>query len=162
MMCLFQAVKATNVKTNEDFRKVLQSRGRLFALFIIIGIITASVAVAAELLHFVEADSWLTGIYSGIGSGLVAAGVVLALRNRKIMNDEGLLKEERLKSQDERNQMITAKAIQTAAFTLLFIAYAVMLVSAFFSRIIFFCFWFVALGFIFLYLIFYIYYSRKL
>ena len=161
MMCLFNFV-GTTVKTNEEFRKVLEKKIKIFIVVMIIGIITAGIAILNEVFGIIVTDSWLSGVYAGLGTGLIAASIVQIIRFKKILKDENLIKEERLRTQDERNQMISIKAMRAAIITVLFLSYAVLLVAAFYSRVIFFCFWWVVMVFLLSYLIFTRYYNTKM
>lgn len=162
MMCLFQ-MSETNIKSNEDFRKVLEKRIKIFVFILIIGIITGGVAVGASLMGYTDAtNDWLVGLYSGIGSGLIAISIIKIIRFKQIMKDENRLKQERLKNYDERNRQIAAKAIQTATIVVLIISYIVMLIAAFFDRTIFYCFWWIVILFTFCYTVFFNYFNKKM
>lgn len=160
MMCLFETY--VSVKTNEDFQKVVKKKMKIMGALILAGIIAIladGIAVAAGVL---DSDSYQCGLYLGLGCGLIVAGIIKILQLRKICRNEELLKKERLKYTDERNRAISAKAISSAAMTILVVSYIPMLVGAIYSRIIFICFWSVIMGFLFLYFIFFKYYSRKM
>lgn len=162
MMCLFDSL-STNATTNEEYRAVLDKRIRLLVVMLFLGILTIGFIVINELIGFLPTnDSWLLGVYSGIGAGLIGVSVVKIIQMKRISNDEELLKKERLKNMDERNRLIAGKAVQTAAITVVIISYVVMLVSAFYSKLIFYCFWWIAIIFLLSYLLFYKIYQKKL
>lgn len=160
MICLFENV--SNIKTNDDFRKVIKRKNKIMLLLILIGgitILTVGIAVAAGILN---SDSYLCGLYLGLGTGLIFAGILKLLQQRKILQNEELLKRERLKYTDERNRAIAGRAIQTSLFILLILSYMGMLIGVFYSRIIFYCYWSVIMVFLLLYIICTKYYNHKM
>lgn len=161
MTCIFDSL-STTANTNEEYRAVVEKRIRFFGLLILAGILTGAAAIINEYFTLFPADSWINGLYSGIGTGFVVAGLIKIMQLKKLLKDDSRLKEARLNSQDERNQLIAAKSIQAAADFVLIISYAAMIITSFYSRIVFYCFWFVAMLFMFSYLFFTKYYSRKL
>ena len=160
MMCLFET--ASNIKTNDDFRKIIKKKNKIMLMLILIGgitILVVGLAVAAGLL---DSDSYLCGLYLGLGTGLIFAGILKILRHRKILQNEELLKKERLKYTDERNRAISSKAMETSLFILLILSYMGMLIGVFYSRIIFYCYWSVIMAFLLLYIICTRYYNHKM
>lgn len=161
MNCLFHFA-GTNIKTNEEYRKVLEKRIKIFIMVSIIGFLTMGIAILNEIFVIIVADSWLSGVYAGLGCGLIAASTIQIIRCKKILKDEELIKEERLRTQDERNQMISVRAMRAAILTVLLLSYVVLLTAAFYSRVIFFCFWWVVMVFMLSYIIFSKYYNKKM
>ncbi len=160
MMCLFET--ASSVKTNDDFRKVLQKKSRLMGILILLGFITILTVGAAAITGFLESDSYLCGLYLGLGCGLVFAGILKILQFRRISGNAELLKKERLKYTDERNHAISAKAVQTATIVVLILSYLAMLIGVCFNRMIFYCYWSIIMVFLIAYMICNKYYSRKM
>lgn len=162
MMCLFQATE-TSVTTNEEFRKVLEKKIRIFILLILIGIITSGIAIGAKCLSYENASNdWLITFYSGIGFGLIFASIIKIMRFKQIMANEDLLKKERLKNYDERNRQIAAKAMQTATIIVMIFSYIAMLIGAFYNRVVFYCFWWIVILFTLCYAILFKYFNRKM
>ncbi|NLL75824.1 MAG: hypothetical protein GX235_01040 [Clostridiales bacterium] len=161
MICLFNEF-GKKVKSNEEFALILQKRIRIFYWLITAGGITAAIALCNELFWHIGENSWLNGVYTGVGSGLIFAAIISIIKNKKVLKDEALLKEERLRTQDERNRTISAKAMQSATFALFILSYIALLIGGFFSRTIFYCFWWIVIIFTFSYLIFRKYYSYKI
>ena len=150
------------VKTNEDFRKVLKKKSRFLGVLALAGVVTILADIIAVAAGVLDSDSYLCGLYLGLGCGLIGAGFIKILQLKKISRNEERLKEERLKYTDERNYAISAKAIRSATIAVLALSYLPMLIGAIYSRIIFYCFLSVVMGFIFFYFIFTAYYKRKM
>lgn len=131
--CLFQITKAQN---NAEYRKKLERQNKYMWGVIVIGVITAVVAYCAEFFAEIKLDDFMLGVYSGVGVGLVAAGVGMLVRNRRLLGDENRLKEARLKVTDERNVEIASRAIKTATITLVAAVYAMFLIGGFFYPVI--------------------------
>ena len=108
--CLFQITKAQN---NAEYRKKLENQNKCMLVIIAIGVITSVVAFFAEFFSEIKLDDFMLGVYSGVGVGLVAAGVGMLVRNRRLLGDETRLKEARLKVTDERNVEIASRSIKT-------------------------------------------------
>lgn len=125
-----------SVKTNEEFREVLRRRNKKLFLLVGLGILTA---VAGFLAHFyfdaVITDRTL-GLITGMGTGLFAAGIVLVIRNQRIMKDEEKLKKNRLLCTDERYGQISQNAFQAAAYVLLLGLYVIGIIGGMFYPIL--------------------------
>ena len=118
--CLFSGSKVTN---NEEFRKQLQAKNKCLLGLILLGIISAAAAYYMEFLGKMKVDDYMLGVYCGIGVGLICSGIVFLIRNKRLMKDEGKLKEARLQVTDERNIEIGSRALRMAAFVLLIVMY---------------------------------------
>lgn len=131
--CLFEITKAQN---NAEYRKKLENKNKYMWLVIVIGLITAVIAFCTEFFSDRKLDDFMLGVYSGVGVGLVAAGAVMLIRNRRLLQDETKLKEARLKVTDERNVEIALKSIRIATITLVAAIYAVFLIGGFFYPVV--------------------------
>lgn len=161
MICLL-TMAGQPAKTNDEFREVLKRRKRIFQWMLVLAFLTSAIAAANEVFLFLGENSWVNGLYSGMGVGVGFVAVWKLFQTEKIMKSEELLKEERLKRQDERNRLIAGKAMQTAMTVGLILAYVIMMIAGLYNRIIFFCFWFILVLFFLLFRIFTIYYGKKL
>lgn len=161
MMFLFNE-NGSKMKTNEEYRKIVEKKKKIMGLLSLLGAITVLADTTAATAGLLDSDSYLCGLFLGLGCGLIAAGLIAIIRLRKISSNEELLKKERLKYTDERNYAIASKAIRMANLTILLVSYLAMFIGAFFSQTVFYCFWFIIIGFFFLYIIFFRYYNRKM
>ena len=57
-----------------------------------------------------DALSFINGFYTGIGGGLIAAGMITIIKNIRILRNPELKKERALYENDERNQLIGTKS----------------------------------------------------
>lgn len=161
MMLLFDET-GLKIKTNEEFRRIVEKKKKIMGMFCLLGAITVLADAIAATAGLLESDSYLCGLFLGLGCGLIGAGLLKLLQLKKISSNEELLKKERLKYTDERNRAITSKAILMTTLVILLLSYLAMLIGAFYSRTVFYCFWFVLIGFFFLYAIFFRHYNRKM
>ena len=119
--CLFSGSKVTN---NEEFRKQLQAKNKCLLGLILLGVISAAAA------------DYMLGVYCGIGVGLICSGIIFLIRNKRLMKDEGKLKEARLQVTDERNIEIGSCALRMAAFVLLIVMYLAFLFGGLYDPMI--------------------------
>ena len=87
--------------------------------------------IALIILKPETLESYTAGFFCGVGTGLILSGLLGMLKIRKTINDEAALKEARLTETDEREQAISAKAIQTTLKILLLSIYLLLLLCAF-------------------------------
>ena len=83
-----------------------------------------------------KADDYMLGVYCGIGVGLICSGIIFLIRNKRLMKDEGKLKEARLQVTDERNIEIGSRALRMAAFVLLIVMYLAFLFGGLYDPMI--------------------------
>lgn len=150
MMYLFGMGKAA--ATNEEYKAVVKQKMAFMGGVTVLGLCTLAFAVAAQLGTFITLSDYMNGVYTGIGTAFVVAGMVLLIRNYRLLHDEEKLKKERLKNTDERNLMIYGKALQYAGVATFFCAYLAMLIAGVYSEIVFHCFYGIVLLFTLLYL----------
>lgn len=151
----------TAAKTNEEYREVVKRRMRINLLMALAGFLT--VAAAAAFKQLVKGlNDYMDGIYVGIGSGLLFASIVLWLKNRAILKDEGKLKESRLINSDERLKEISNKAFRTASFILIIVLYAVALVGGVFYPVLVEILSLLVSVFVLAYIIAYRYYNTRM
>lgn len=114
----------TQAKNNEEFKVILKRRGWMFLGISIIGLLTILAVVLAAGVFQVEMNDHTAGLLSGMGTGLLAAGLILFLRNQQIRKDESRIKKERLACTDEREIAIAAKALKCGTIVAFVALYA--------------------------------------
>lgn len=157
MMGLFCGSKASN---NEAYKKIIRQRMRIMLLLFILGSITLAVSLLAKNLWSVKVDDSMLGVYTGAGAGLSAAAIVIWIKNKRILTDEGKIKIDRLSNTDERLQEINRKALRTATIILLIGLYAIGLIGGLFYPILVKVLFFLISIFLFAYLVTYKIYER--
>lgn len=119
----------TNAKTNEEYRQVVKMRMRAMVVLGVIGIITLTVGLLAEFKWDININDHMLGVYTGVGAGLTAAAIVIWIKNKLVLSNEEKLKQCRLSDADERNQEISRRSLNVAAYVLLISVYLVGLVG---------------------------------
>lgn len=122
----------TTAKTNEEYRIVLKKRMKIMIGMIIIGVITAAVALYADFYMHAKVSQKMLGVYTGFGTGLIVAGIILLIKNRLLINNEEKLKESRLNNSDERVQEIVNKSFKAAACVMIVVLYLTALIGGIF------------------------------
>lgn len=120
-----------NARTNEEYKAELKKRQRLMGILLLLGIVTLATTLAFLLLKPEAIASYTAGFFCGVGTGLILGGLLGFLKIRKTINDEAALKEARLTETDEREQAISAKAIQTTLKIMLLSIYLLLLHCSF-------------------------------
>lgn len=102
---------------DEEYKKFLQARSRMLLLLSLFGVLLITAVNLAVSMKIVVLSDHMAGFFTGAGSGLVGAGLVIFIRNRRIMNNPKLLRKLRIKSSDERNLANANKALRITAFS---------------------------------------------
>lgn len=126
MKGIFCNTKAT---TNEEFKLELKKRQKCYILVIIIGVITLFITEMGSPNEMVS-NKHLVDVFSGVGVGLIVAGVFLSLKTQLAMKSEEKLKEERLNQSDERLTEISQSAFRSASLLMIVSLYITTLVGA--------------------------------
>jgi len=120
-----------NARTNEEYRAELKKRQRLMGIILLLGVFTLAAMIALILVKPETLESYTAGFFSGVGTGLILSGLLGILKIRSTLKDEAKLKQARLTETDEREQAISAKAIQTTLKLMLLSIYLLILLCAF-------------------------------
>lgn len=152
----------SNATTDKDYKKVLKKRIYLFYIMMALGTITLALSIIFSTGSYAYLSDFLSGVYSGVGSALIALSVIFIIKTRKILKDEIKLKQKRLEEQDERNQMITQKAIYSAAIILNILVYIGLMIAGIFNLVVFWTLWIVLVVFMLTFIILQVYYRKKL
>ena len=152
----------TTPKTNEEYKNVIKKRMKVMVGLMVIGVITFLASILGELYLKTPVSDKVLGIYTGLGSSLFIAGLVLWIKNIKIINNEEKLRESRLNNTDERNQEIARKALNIAAYVMLASLYVIGLIGGIFYPILFNVLSFIVCIFLLTYVVAYKYYNKKM
>lgn len=150
------------VRTNEDYKRVVKNRMKLFAGMGLIGAITMVVGLLAEFLWTVSIDDEMLGIYTGFGTGLLVVSIVMWVMNLRLLGNDEKLKESRINDTDERLQEIGTRALTTATVVLLVALYGTALIGGLFYPFIVTPIFILVSVFVVAYFAAYFYYKRKM
>lgn len=153
---------ATKVTSDEEYRKYAGRRCFVYAGLALIGVITAAIAIAAEYLWTVEISDMMLGVYTGVGTGLTVAGIILTIKNMLLIKDEKKLRQARIADSDERNIQISMLATKTALAVLLVGMYFAILLGGLWYPILTKILAFLLVLFMFSYMVAYRIISRKI
>lgn len=152
----------TTAKTNEEYKLVIKKRIKFMIGIIAIGIITTAVALYAELYMDAVISGHMLGFYTGVGTGLVVAGIIMLIKNRMLLGNEEKLKESRLRDTDERIQEIGNKAFRVATYVMLIAIYVTILIGGIFIPEIIKILMFIVCAFLLAYAIAFKYFNNKM
>ncbi|MHC5249015.1 DUF6442 family protein [Enterococcus sp. LJL120] len=125
-----------NVHTDQDYIEHLQVKSSLAACFIVLGGILGATYSFATRQGLVHLSDYFQGFYAGASGSLIVLGLVLPLRNRRLMKQPEVIKKMRIRDSDERNQELSAKALRIACIFQLAMAYLMILVGPFFNELL--------------------------
>ncbi len=148
--------------TDKDFRKTLKKRIYMYYIMILLGAVTLTLSTIFSTGDHAYLSDFLSGVYTGTGSALIAIGIVFIIKTKKILKDEGKIKQKRLAEQDERNQMITQRAMYTSSVILIFLAYISLMISGIFNLAVFWTLWVIIAVYMVIFISLLVYFNKKL
>lgn len=146
---------------NGDFKQVLRRRCVLYALAAAMGLATLAAALVLSALGVLD-GGFLSGFYAGLGGGALAAGLYNLIDTRRMLKNPARLRAAEIKETDERNQAVALHALSATAWILMAALYVVLLVSVFFSRVVFWTVFGLGAVFFVTLALTWLYYNRKL
>lgn len=148
--------------TDEEYRRKLESRQKLSWVTLIMGI---AAVIAGIIMLRVMSDShrtaFLSGLYCGVGAGVIVADIVSLLKVRKMLRDDTMLHRERIKESDERKNEIAKRTAATAMTVFVYVLFAALIVSGFFSMEVFWTLWGSLIAYFLIFIGFKTYYTKK-
>ncbi len=148
--------------TDKDYRITLKKRMYLYYTMILLGAVTLTLSTIFSTGDHAYLSSFLSGVYTGVGSALIAIGIVFIIKTKKILKDEAKIKQKRLAEQDERNQMIMQRAMYTSSVILIILAYIGLMIAGIFNLVVFWTLWIIIAVYMVIFLSFLIYFNKKL
>lgn len=152
----------TTAATNEEYRKIIKERNCYMAVLVIVGIVIAAAAFIADAKGMTALPEYMLGVYSGTGTGIALAGIILFVRNLILLKDENKLKESRIENSDERLAQISNLAMRFAFKIMLLAILAVSMIGGIFYPILVKMFLFILVCFLFSYIVAFRIYQGKL
>lgn len=124
-------------ETPIDFERRCRNRITLGFLMAALGAVTLLLPVIAGYLPVLYLEpGWrdlVPTFYTGLGAGLLIAGLLTALKNRRYLKDPALKKTREIYETDERNRMLGLRCWAYAGYTMFLALYIGVIVSGFIS-----------------------------
>ena len=159
---MFIRAMLQGANTDEEYRRKLEGRQKLSWVTMLMGI---AAIIAGIIMLRVMPDSYRTGflfgLYCGVGASVIVVDIISLIKVRRIMKDETLLRRERIKESDERKKEIARKAAATAMMVFVYILFAALIVSGFFSMEVFWTLWGSLIAYFLIFIGFKTYYTKK-
>ena len=122
---------SVNINTDEGFRKVTKRRLAISIVLVIAGILILVINEYTRHAGITKVPEFYQGMFSGMGAGLIGAGIAQIIRYIKLLKDEAKLKEARISETDERLNAINDKALKAALAIMLIAMYVILIVGIF-------------------------------
>ncbi|HJA07034.1 MAG TPA: hypothetical protein H9798_07850 [Candidatus Mediterraneibacter pullicola] len=149
-------------KTDGEFRKKLEIRIKMTWVSVLMGVVAVVSGVAMMMLGADEhRTAFLSGVYCGIGTVAIVGGIISVVRTHRMLNDEKLLRSERIKESDERENAICKNAASSAGTALVYLMFAALIVAGFFSMTVFWTLWGTLIGYFLILKGMKVYYQKK-
>lgn len=123
-----------NAKVGKTVKEKMKNRIVYSICLIVLGLVSVLLGIGNFLP--VEMSDYISGFYTGMGTGLVVGGIMLIVRNVRVLKDEKLMKEREIYENDERNRMIGLKTWSYTGYIMLLVLYAGMLVGGFIGELV--------------------------
>lgn len=145
-----------------EYADLIRKKMKLSYAVLLFGALLFGMGITNEFLAFLNTDSFMDGVYSGVGAAIIAVTIRGILKNRKLLKDAKMLHENRIATYDERRIEITQRAVVMTYSVFYMILFAAMLIAGFFNRIIFWCCWMGIILFALVYLTVARYYNKHM
>lgn len=130
-------LKQLFTETPIDFEKRCKNRIKLGIFVTVLGLIALFLVPIANQLPvlFMEYGhrTAVPEFYSGLGIGLLAAGIMTVIKNRRFLNNPALRKSREVYETDERNRMLGLRCWAYAGYSMFLALYIGVIVSGFIS-----------------------------
>ncbi len=104
-----------NARTNEEFRITLKQQRMIMLILVLLGVATIAGAYTVDLFQLELHSGSSHYFLYGLGTGLICGALLRIVMIFRILKSEALLKQERLKVTDEREQEINNRALRMTA-----------------------------------------------
>lgn len=126
------------VETPIDFEKRCKLRIKLGIGLAVLGFLALLAVVVYEQIPVIyleeNGQDFIHGFYTGVGFGLIGAGIATAIKNRRYLKNPDLKKQRAIYETDERNRMLGLRCWAYTGYSFLFILYIGLLAAGFFGR----------------------------
>lgn len=119
--------------TAAEYEKKIRLRRNVAAGLMVCGIAVLAAIAAAGMAGSGLLPDWAESFYSGTGTGLAAAGLIMLIKKSQLLKNKKRLEEQRLKENDERNVYLRDKSMVIASYILIVGLYLASLGAAAYS-----------------------------
>ena len=92
---------SVNANTDEGFRKITKRRLAISVVLVIAGILILVINEYTRHAGITKVPEFYQGMFSGMGAGLIGAGIAQIIRYIKLLKDEAKLKEARISEEPQ-------------------------------------------------------------
>ena len=130
---LMKVLLSTGPTTVEEYRRRLYVRSRAVLGISVLGAITlvTTLLFMGGRISDTQDLAYLQGVWCGIGSGLIVAGLLFFFKLRATLKDDERLRRMQLEEQDERNQAINSKSLAMTSGICIAALYIAIMVFSF-------------------------------
>lgn len=147
---------------DREYEQMIKGNIRWLYFLLVFGACALAVCLANEFWHFTKADSFIDGVYSGVGFSFMLISAMNIRKFKKLLKDQKKLHQQRIEKFDERRIEISRQAVVTAFVIFCFLLFAAMLIIGYFNRIVFWCCWVSFMLYMIIFSITYAVYSKKM
>lgn len=94
-------------------------------ILVVLGIASFYVGLCVPLAS--GNSDYSSGFYTGVGCGVIAAGIITIIRNLRLLKNKEALKRREIYESDERNRMIGLKCWSYAGYAMFILLYIALL-----------------------------------
>lgn len=123
-------------KQNNKTEKTIEKKIKTRIIYCVCLILLGAVALILGTVSSVEISDYASGFYTGVGGGLIAAGIITIIRHIRTLKNKERLREKEVYEKDERNRMIGLKTWSYAGWIMFIALYVGMLIAGFISEIV--------------------------
>lgn len=119
---------------NMSIEKKIKIRIIYCVVLIVLGVVSLYVG------NFIPLNTgdpeYSAGYYTGLGFGVIAAGVITIIKNVRLLKNPEKLKEREIYESDERNKMIGLKTWSYAGYAMFILLYIAQMVAGVFNVLV--------------------------
>ncbi|MFC0234085.1 hypothetical protein ACFFIF_08800 [Vagococcus entomophilus] len=123
------------IQNDEQYKEVVNKRRNKMLLIAFMGVLTLLLLWLLPSMIGFQISDFASGIYTGVGFGLISSGSIKAIQLKKIVQSSEKLKKKRIEEHDERILEISLRAYKVAGISLLVVAYFIGFIGMLFNGV---------------------------
>lgn len=121
-----------------DFEKRCRRRIAISAGLVVLGAVSILIVLLTQgqiPVLYLEPNTrdFIPGFYTGLGGGLIGAGIISILKNRRYLKNPEEGKKRKIMETDERNRMLGLRCWAYAGYSMFLLLYVGILIGGFIS-----------------------------